>query len=90
MVEFMFVNAIELSPRHFWFIMIVYLAYIADNVLVTVLTGKVVYPDITWDTFTSFLIPFCVILASFIIYTVLTWISKKKTKYQLKTSRLCL
>jgi hypothetical protein len=64
--------------------MVVFLAYIVDNVLVTVLSGKAVYPDMTWNTAWSFIIPLIIFISAFIIYAILAWIGNKKTKLLLK------
>ena len=82
--EFSLMNALELSLKHFWVIMLIFMAYIGENVLITILSGKAVYPDMTWDTVWSFVIPLIIIIASGIIYAVLSWVSKRKTKWLMK------
>ena len=83
-IEFLFMNAIELSMRHFGFIMVFFFAYLVENIVLVCNSGKDVYQGLSWTNGMSYLILFCVLLSDLVVYAILVWISKKKTKFLMK------
>ena len=59
----------------------IYLAYIVNNIVITVCSGKEIYPDIKWNSTIGFVIPSSVVVGSFAVYCILTYISKLKSNH---------
>ena len=80
LIEFSFVNSVPVILRHYSAIFIIIVLYMIVNIVVTKVTGKAVYPGITWDSIVGWLIPMGVFMASFILFWIFSCISKSKMK----------
>jgi hypothetical protein len=76
LLEFFVVNAFPISFRHFSAIFFIMILYMIDNVIFVTVTGKAVYPGITWDSVSGILMPLGVIFITFLFYGLLVCCSK--------------
>ena len=78
--EFTLINAVPILLRHFSVILGVLVVYMMVNMAVTLSSGKVVYPGITWDSTSGILIPVGILVFGFVLFFLLTCCSKLKMK----------
>jgi len=80
LIEFSCVNSVPVILRHYSAISIIIVLYIIVNLVETKVSGKPIYPGITWDSVTGCLIPLGVFLVSFILFWIMSCVSKCKMK----------
>jgi hypothetical protein len=81
LIEFFIINAIPVVFKHYSAIFAIIVLYMIDNVIVTKVTGKAVYPGITWDSVSGCLLPVGVFVISVIFYSIMFCLSKPKMNH---------
>jgi len=79
-LEFLCINALPISLRHYSVIFALCVLYMIDNIIVCKVTGKDVYPGMSWNSVAGCLMPCAVFVISFIFYLIMVCISKCKMK----------
>jgi hypothetical protein len=78
LLEFSMINALPIILKHYSAIFAIIVLYMIDNVIFVKVTGKAVYPGITWDSVSGCLLPVAVFVVSIIFYIILSCLSKPK------------
>ena len=79
-------NGISFEKNHLWINLIPCTIYLLVNLTVVKLSGIVIYPGMTWDSFLSFLLALVAYPFAICLWYLLTWCTNKKINKFLRSN----